>query len=123
MNKVIVSHALCALLIATCPQLIFGEEIQTREKNKEVIASHVVGIVNNIVNLASDPKDEDEIGANIVGLFGNILGCIFAATKRSDIPFDMSSEEIDLLFASLDQEIIDAVHKAIKTRTRQIRSM
>ncbi len=103
--------------------IICEDVIETRAKNPDVIASHIVGIVGNVVSLVKEPKDEDEIGANIVGLFGNILACIFAATKRSNIPFDMSQEEIDVLLASLDQEVIEAVQKAVMKRAQQIRDI
>lgn len=126
MKRIVLSYALFSLLFCTHPLSLLGEEAttQTRAKDREVIATHVMGIAGNIINLVNEEnKSQDEIGANIVGLFGNILACIFAATKRGNIPFDMNQEEIDMLFASLDQELIDAVQQAVTTRAKQIRSM
>lgn len=126
MRHITISYVLFPVLLCTYSLPILGEETnETRAKDKEVIVSHVMGIAGNIINLVKeDEKSEDEIGANIVGLFGNILACIFAATKRGNIPFDMTQEEIDKLFASLnDQELIDAIQKAVMTRAKQIRSM
>jgi hypothetical protein len=125
MKHITLSYALFPLLLCIYSLPSLGEDItETRAKDKEVIVSHVMGIAGNIINLVQeDKKSEDEIGANIVGLFGNILACIFAATKRSNIPFIMTKEEIDKLFASLDQELIDAVQKAVMTRAKQIRSL
>lgn len=114
---------LSLVLLAQSLPLVAEEVAETRAKDPDVIASHVIGMVGNVVNLVKDPKDEDVVGANIVGLFGNILACIFAATKRKDIPFEMSQEEIDALLASLDQEVIDAIQRAVMTRAQQIRSM
>lgn len=124
MKQINLSYAFLPVLFfsQTLP-MISQEVIETRAKNQEVIASHVMGIVGNVVSLVKEPKDEDEIGANIVALFTNILGCIFAATKRGNIPFDISQEEIDMLLASLDQELIDAIQKAVLTRAHQIRSL
>lgn len=122
MKQIKLSYALLFFIAQSLPLL--GEEVvETRAKDPDVIAAHVIGMVGNVVNLVKDPKDEDEIGANIVGLFGNILACIFAATKRSNIPFEISQEEIDALLASVDQEVIEAVQKAVMTRAQQIRSM
>lgn len=126
MKHITISYALLPLLFCISSLSILGEEItEIRAKDREVIVSHVMGIAGNIINLVKeDEKSEDEIGANIVGLFGNILACIFAATKRGDIPFDMTQEEIDKLFVSLnDQELIDAIQKAVMTRAQQIRSL
>ncbi len=126
MKHITISYALLPLLFCISSLPILGEEItEIRAKDREVIVSHVMGIAGNIINLVKeDEKSEDEIGANIVGLFGNILACIFAATKRGDIPFDMTQEEIDKLFVSLnDQELIDAIQKAVMTRAKQIRSL
>src|SRR5437870_530261 len=110
MKQITLSYALLSLFfIAQSLPLLGEEEVDTRAKDPDVIASHVIGMVGNVVNLVKEPKNEDEIGANIVGLFGNILACIFAATKRSNIPFEMSPEAIDALLASLDQEVIEAV--------------
>ena len=124
MKQIKLSYALLSLFFIAQSLPLLGEEVvDTRAKDPDVIASHVIGMVGNVVNLVKDPKNEDEIGANIVGLFGNILACIFAATKRGNIPFDMSQEAIDALLASLDQEVIEAVQKAVMTRAQQIRSM
>jgi hypothetical protein len=106
---VIISMFLYPILLMGQEDKIHTEAIELRAKDKEVIASHVVGIVNNVVNLIQDPKDEDEIGANILGLFTNILGCIFAATKRGII----NEEELEMLFMYLDEEIIEQVTREV----------
>jgi len=124
MKQIKLSYALLLLFFVAHSLPLLGEDvIDTRAKDPDVIAAHVINMVGNVVNLVKDPKDEDEIGANIVGLFGNILACIFAATKRSNIPFDMTQEEIDALLATVDQEVIEAVQKAVMKRAQQIRSM
>jgi len=124
MKQIKLSYTLLSFFLLTPSLPIMGDDItETRAKNPDIIASHVIGIVGNVVNLVKDPKDEDVIGTNIVGLFGNILACIFAATKRSNIEFDMNQEDINTLLASLDQDVIEAIQKAVMTRAQQIRSI
>lgn len=118
------SRIFCLLLLSMHTMPLICEEVETRAKDSEAIVAHAAGIAGNIINLMNeDKKTEDEIGANIVGLFGNILACIFAASKRGNIPLDITQEEIDTLFASLDEEVIEAIQKAVISRVKQIRSM